>query len=92
MHMLDEIGLPEAAYRAAVVPFRSFVVGFDGHFETRFPVPMTRGRDYAYGIDRARFDHALWDARTLAAIRRRTTSATSARSRRCAGGSRARAS
>ncbi|HSK00687.1 MAG TPA: NAD(P)/FAD-dependent oxidoreductase [Kofleriaceae bacterium] len=61
MAMLDEIGLHEDAYRAAVTRIRTFVLGFEGHFHAVFPIPMTRGRDYAYGFDRARFDHVLWD-------------------------------
>jgi 2-polyprenyl-6-methoxyphenol hydroxylase-like FAD-dependent oxidoreductase len=61
IQLLEELGLPEADYHAAVTPIRTYVVGFDGHFESTFGFPMMYGRNYAYGLDRARFDHILWE-------------------------------
>lgn len=61
MQMLEELGLPEAAYREAVTQIRACVATFEGYFQAAFPFPVTRGRDYVYGFDRARFDHALWE-------------------------------
>jgi 2-polyprenyl-6-methoxyphenol hydroxylase-like FAD-dependent oxidoreductase len=61
MQMLEEIGVPEDAYRAAVTQIRTAVVGFEGYFQTTFNLAETRGRDYVYGFDRLRFDRVLWD-------------------------------
>jgi 2-polyprenyl-6-methoxyphenol hydroxylase-like FAD-dependent oxidoreductase len=61
MEMLDEIGLHEETYQSAATRIHAVMVSFEGHFQATLPIPMTRGRDYLYGFDRARFDHLLWD-------------------------------
>ncbi len=62
MALLDEIGADEAAYarstpriyrmRSTLAPGAQFDIAF----------PDYKGRNYAYAVDRARFDAALWDA------------------------------
>ncbi len=60
LHMLDEIGADEAAYARNTPPIRKMInILDDDIFE--FPIPDAYGRDYAYAVDRARFDAALWD-------------------------------
>jgi 2-polyprenyl-6-methoxyphenol hydroxylase-like FAD-dependent oxidoreductase len=61
VELLDEIGFDEAMYAAAATRIRKGVVGFEHYFQVTIQVPMTRGRDYLYGFDRAAFDGALWD-------------------------------
>jgi 2-polyprenyl-6-methoxyphenol hydroxylase-like FAD-dependent oxidoreductase len=61
MQLLDEIGFDEAKYAAAATRIRKGVVGFEHYFQATIRVPMTWGRDYLYGFDRAAFDRALWD-------------------------------
>lgn len=60
IRLLDEIGFTEPAYSTAVTKLRAAVLGFEGHYHVRFGVPEAFGRDYFYGIDRERFDAALW--------------------------------
>ena len=60
MSLLDEIGLDEGAYADVSSRIRRLTVQFDTYFEAGFNVPMLFGRDYVYGINRARFDHVLW--------------------------------
>ena len=60
MSLLDEIGLNEAAYADDSSRCRRLAMVFHTYFEAGFSMPMLAGRDYVYGIDRARFDHALW--------------------------------
>ncbi|MFW5692214.1 MAG: NAD(P)/FAD-dependent oxidoreductase [Chloroflexota bacterium] len=60
MKLLDEIGADERLY-AHNTP-RIQTVSAHGHaFEVDFPLPDSDGRDYAYAVDRARFDATLWD-------------------------------
>ena len=61
MRLLDEIGLPEASYADATTQVRRFVMDLAGHFEARFQMPLTQGRDYVVGVDRATFDQAIWE-------------------------------
>jgi 2-polyprenyl-6-methoxyphenol hydroxylase-like FAD-dependent oxidoreductase len=61
MQLLDEIGFHEACYAHAGTRIRRGVVGFEGYFEASLTMPMAHGRDYLFGFDRARFDHALWE-------------------------------
>jgi 2-polyprenyl-6-methoxyphenol hydroxylase-like FAD-dependent oxidoreductase len=61
MRLLDEIGFRESEYAAASTRIRKGVVGFEGYFHVTFGLPMAHGRDYFYGFDRGRFDHALWN-------------------------------
>ncbi len=60
MHMLDEIGADEAQYARDTPKIRTMVNILDDE-EFSFRLPMAHGRDYAYAIDRARFDDALWN-------------------------------
>jgi flavin-dependent dehydrogenase len=61
VELLDEIGFDESKYAAAATRIHRGVVGFEHYFQVTIQVPMTRGRDYLYGFDRAAFDGALWD-------------------------------
>jgi flavin-dependent dehydrogenase len=60
MKMLDEIGAPEAEYaRNTPRIHRMLNVMSTGTYTLN--IPMGFGRDYAYAIDRARFDETLWN-------------------------------
>lgn len=59
MRLLDEIGADEAAYARSTPKIRRMVNATPG-MQTEMRIPMLDGRDYAYAIDRARFDEALW--------------------------------
>jgi 2-polyprenyl-6-methoxyphenol hydroxylase-like FAD-dependent oxidoreductase len=61
IQLFDEIGLREADYAAATTRIHKGIVGFEGYFQVTLDVPMAHGRDYLYGFDRGRFDHALWN-------------------------------
>jgi flavin-dependent dehydrogenase len=65
MDMLDEIGADEGAYARGTPKIRRMVNESAG-LEAAIRIPMVNGRDYAYAIDRARFDYALWE--TAAAL------------------------
>lgn len=58
--MLDEIGADEGAYARNTPKIRQVMLS-DGDFQAELPMPEIGGRAYAYAIDRARFDHALWE-------------------------------
>jgi flavin-dependent dehydrogenase len=60
LRLLDEIGADEAAY-ARNTPRIQRVIGAGKDFAVTIDIPHAHGRDYAYAIDRARFDGALWD-------------------------------
>jgi flavin-dependent dehydrogenase len=60
LKLLDEIGADESAY-ARNTPRIHRVIGCGRDFATTIRIPDAHGRDYAYAIDRARFDAALWD-------------------------------
>jgi len=60
MRLLDEIGADESAY-ARNTPKLHDVMSVAGGFPAAINIPDYKGRDYAYAIDRARFDAALWD-------------------------------
>jgi flavin-dependent dehydrogenase len=60
MHMLDEIGADEAQYARGTPKIREMINIVDDDAYS-IQLPMTHGRDYAYAIDRARFDAALFD-------------------------------
>jgi 2-polyprenyl-6-methoxyphenol hydroxylase-like FAD-dependent oxidoreductase len=60
MRLLDEIGVAEGAYADVSARCRKLEIQFDTHFQARITLPEMFGRDYAYGIERGRFDHALW--------------------------------
>jgi len=59
MTMLDEIGADEAEY-AHDTPQITRINIHGQRGSAGFDLPDDNGRDYAYAIDRARFDHALW--------------------------------
>ncbi|MFN8530869.1 MAG: NAD(P)/FAD-dependent oxidoreductase, partial [Anaerolineae bacterium] len=60
MHLLDEIGADESAYARGTPKLRK-MSNVLGDMAIDMPIPGVSGRDYAYAIDRARFDAALWD-------------------------------
>ena len=60
LSMLDEIGADENAYARNTPKIHRFAV-VDPDLNFDLPVPEVNGRNYAYAIDRARFDHALWE-------------------------------
>jgi 2-polyprenyl-6-methoxyphenol hydroxylase-like FAD-dependent oxidoreductase len=62
MELLDEIGVAESDYAAGAIKIRSFVIEFHTYFEANMKVCASRGREYVYGIDRAPFDHAIWES------------------------------
>lgn len=59
MRLLDEIGADENAY-ARNTPRIHHMISV-GTLKGKLRLPEVHGRDYAYAIDRARFDAALWD-------------------------------
>jgi flavin-dependent dehydrogenase len=61
MNLLDEIGADETAYAHNTPKIYRMVSGeIDSPFGFTLRIPDCDGRDYAYAIDRARFDAALW--------------------------------
>jgi flavin-dependent dehydrogenase len=60
MAMLDEIGADENEYARNTPPIHRFF-GVDFGMELMMEIPEIGGRNYAYAVERARFDHALWD-------------------------------
>jgi flavin-dependent dehydrogenase len=60
LQLLDEIGADESAY-ARNTPRIYRVVAAGSSYEGTVRLPDAHGRDYAYAIDRARFDAALWE-------------------------------
>ncbi|HET9223893.1 MAG TPA: NAD(P)/FAD-dependent oxidoreductase [Roseiflexaceae bacterium] len=60
MRLLDEIGAVEAEYARDTPRLREINTQIRDDFRSRIAVPDRFGRDYAYAIDRARFDDALW--------------------------------
>ncbi|PJF37244.1 MAG: hypothetical protein CUN49_01400 [Candidatus Thermofonsia Clade 1 bacterium] len=60
MALLDEIGAPEAEYAHNTPKIRKLVSESRDYYRAIATIPEDRGRAYAYAIDRARFDHALW--------------------------------
>ncbi len=73
MSLLDEIGADEAAYAHNTPRLRRWVIEAEDAFTVHQTVPPMRTRDYAYAVDRARFDHALWK---IAAARPNVTAKT----------------
>lgn len=61
MHYLDEIGADEAQYAAGVPRSRRFVYEIRESFRVFNPTAVAYGRDYGYAVDRAQFDHVLWE-------------------------------
>ncbi len=60
LKLLDEIGADENEY-ARNTPRIRRIFADNSQFQLNIPLPDANGRDYAYAIDRARFDAALWD-------------------------------
>jgi flavin-dependent dehydrogenase len=60
MRLLDEIGADEADYARGTPRLQCWVTEARDTFRSANRVPHVHGRDYAYAIDRARFDDALW--------------------------------
>lgn len=60
MKLLDELGIPEESYAHPTARIEAAVLIFEGHFRAVLPVPDSHGRRYYFGVDRARFDHVLW--------------------------------
>jgi flavin-dependent dehydrogenase len=60
LKLLDEVGAKESAYAYNTPKIRR-VVAEGAAFSATVDIPYAHGRDYAYAIDRARFDAALWD-------------------------------
>lgn len=60
LQLLDETGADESQY-AHNTPRIRHIYADNSQFQLEIPIPELHGRDYAYAIDRARFDAALWD-------------------------------
>ncbi len=61
MTLLDEIGAKESEYARDTPKIRRMAQVFSEGVQMAITLPEIEGRDYAYGVDRARFDAALWD-------------------------------
>ena len=61
MHYLDEIGADEADYAQGVPRSRRFAYEIRESFRVFNPTAEAHGRDYGYAVDRAQFDHVLWE-------------------------------
>ncbi|MCA0458047.1 MAG: NAD(P)/FAD-dependent oxidoreductase [Chloroflexi bacterium] len=60
LKLLDETGVKESEY-AHNTPRIRRIYADNSQFQLNIPLPDVNGRDYAYAIDRARFDAALLD-------------------------------
>jgi flavin-dependent dehydrogenase len=58
--LFDDLGFSEDKYAHAATRVHSGIIGFEGYFKARIPVPEAYGRAYLYGFDRGKFDAALW--------------------------------
>lgn len=61
MALLDEIGAKEADYAAGTPKIERMVQAISPQLQTAIRLPDSYGRDYAYAVDRARFDCTLWN-------------------------------
>lgn len=61
MALLDEIGAPEAEYAHNTPKIRKMVSETRDLFRASSEIAEDRGRNYAYALDRSRFDAALWN-------------------------------
>jgi len=59
LSLLDEIGAVEAQY-ASETPRLKYIALFEGSSPWTTQLPNIAGRDFAYAIDRSRFDEHLW--------------------------------
>lgn len=62
MTLLDEIGAKESEYARDTPKIRRMVQALSAGVQMAITLPEIEGRDYAYAVDRARFDAGLWDA------------------------------
>lgn len=60
MKLLDEIGIDEAAYARNTPKIRRLVTESSDQYRGTATVPYDAGRNYAYAVDRERFDTTLW--------------------------------
>ncbi len=58
--MLDEIGANEAEYARSTPQIRAIATEARDVYRGMGRLQAYKGRDYAYALDRARFDDALW--------------------------------
>ena len=56
MTLLDEIGAKESEYARDTPKIRRMAQVFSEGVQMAITLPEIEGRDYAYGVDRARFD------------------------------------
>lgn len=69
MKLLDEIGAPEAEYARGTPKIRRVATEARNYYRALAWIPEDGGRDYAYALDRERFDDALWrHAATLPSV------------------------
>ena len=62
MRLMDELGFDEKEYTYPDGLITEYVLSFVGHFQVFMPTErMKIERNYGYGIDRNRFDTALWE-------------------------------
>lgn len=66
MALLDEIGAIEGEYAYQTAKIRKVVTEAGEKYRGVGTIPTDRGRDYAYAVDRARFDATMWS--TAAAL------------------------
>ena len=60
LEFMDELGMDEAEYARNTPRITRWANEIYGEFRTLIEIPTAFGRNYAYAIDRARFDHAMW--------------------------------
>ncbi len=60
MALVDELGIDQSEFGDESVWVRRMMVDVDGRYDVEFDMIESHGRDYIYGIDRVRFDQALW--------------------------------
>src|SRR5215212_6861800 len=69
MRLMDELGFDEKEYTHPDGIITEYTLSFIGHFQVFMPTAlMNIDRNYSYGIDRNRFDAALWERATQAPI------------------------
>lgn len=61
MALLDEIGLDEARYAPPEARLGGVALHAEGYFRAVMPTAKVAGRDYVASVERAPFDHALWE-------------------------------
>ena len=67
MRLMDELGFDEKEYTHPDGIITEYTLSFIGHFQVFMPTAlMNIDRNYSYGIDRNRFDAALWERATQA--------------------------